>query len=133
MKKLIDINTGHEVEYEKGNYVMCTDITIDENYFEPALLLKDNSNQEFLFALDNKNLDIPRILTRQEAEAYKKRFGHQNWQAILNENVRIGFSEEMTLLSWGKPDRINRSSYGDQWVYGSQYLYFKGGKLQSFN
>ena len=47
--------------------------------------------------------------------------------------VVIGFTEEMVLLSWGVPKDINRASYGDQWVYDEQYLYFENGKLKSFN
>ena len=31
---------------------------------------------------------------------------------------------KLVILSWGKPDEINKSSYGDeQWVYGYQYVY----------
>ena len=72
-------------------------------------------------------------MTKKEAESYKSKFGEENWQAIINEKIKAGFTEEMARLSWGAPDKINRSSFGDQWVYGSQYLYFENGKLKSFN
>ena len=53
---------------------------------------------------------------------------------MLSGKVKIGWTKEMCIESWGKPDDINKStgSYGvhEQWVYGdSNYLYFENGKL----
>lgn len=132
-KKQLDTETGIEVEIIKGKYLKCLDVTIDQKYFEPALLLKNEKGQKFLFALHNRYLNIQRILTKQEAEKFRIKFGEKNWQAILNEKVLVGFSEEMALVSWGEPDKINKASYGDQWVYEGRYLYFKNGILKSFN
>ena len=73
------------------------------------------------------------VFTEKEAIIYKKKFGNTNWEKILNGKVVVGFTEEMVLLSWGEPEEINRASYGDQWVYDGQYLYFENGKLKSFN
>lgn len=53
------------------------------------------------------------------------------------EGVTLGMSEADVIASaWGKPKRINRSVYSfgihEQWVYdGSNYLYFKNGRLDS--
>jgi hypothetical protein len=45
-------------------------------------------------------------------------------------------TNEQVKLSWGEPDRINRSvgSWGvsEQWVYQDRYLYFKNGILTSY-
>lgn len=71
--------------------------------------------------------------TANQAKVYEKKFGQKNWKLILESNVVIGFTEEMVLLSWGAPNSINRASYGDQWVYSNQYLYFENGKLSNFN
>jgi hypothetical protein len=72
-------------------------------------------------------------MTKEEAEAYRKKFGDEDWKVILDEKVRVGMTEEMALLSWGPPENINRSSTGDQWVYKGQFLYFSGGKMTAFN
>ena len=132
-KKTIDIETGVEVEIVKGQYLKCIDVTIDQKYFELALLVQNDKGQKFLFALHTRYLNIQRILTKQEAEAYRLKFGEKNWNAILNEEILIGFTEEMTKVSWGEPDKINRSSNSDQWVYGERYLYFENGLFKSFN
>ena len=56
---------------------------------------------------------------------------------IKNKQVKIGMSEYQVIVSWGKPDDINRtttsSTSSEQWVYSSRYsskyLYFKNGEL----
>jgi hypothetical protein len=132
-KKTTDIDTGVEIEMVKGKYLKCIDVTIDQKYFETALLLRNDKGQKFLFPLYSRYLNIQRILTKQEAEKYRIKFGEKNWNAILNEEVIVGFTEEMTKVSWGKPDKINKSSNGDQWVYAKRYLYFENGLFKSFN
>jgi len=52
------------------------------------------------------------------------------------EGVLIGMSQDEVLKSsWGKPQKINRSTYKfgihEQWVYGGGYLYFENGVLTS--
>ena len=55
--------------------------------------------------------------------------------ARKREGVHVGMSQEEVLASsWGKPERVNRTTFAsgthEQWVYGSRsYLYFENGKL----
>jgi hypothetical protein len=60
---------------------------------------------------------------------------------ILAGNIRIGFTPEQVMLSWGKPDHINttRTLVGvhEQWVYGespfpNSYVYFENGLVKSW-
>jgi hypothetical protein len=57
-------------------------------------------------------------------------------QMLLEKRVQLGMSQHDVRLSWGEPQRINRSvgrwGVHDQWVYGQQYLYFENGKLRSW-
>lgn len=57
-------------------------------------------------------------------------------QAVEQQKIMIGMTQKQARLSWGEPDKINKSvgSWGvkEQWVYGYQYLYFSNGKLTSF-
>ena len=54
-----------------------------------------------------------------------------------SKGVHIGMTpEEVVASSWGKPEKINRTTYAnstkEQWVYGSgNYLYFDDGKLSA--
>ena len=72
-------------------------------------------------------------MRKQSATSAISNLVSKNWLKILESKVVVGFTEEMVLLSWGKPKKINKASYGDQWVYDGQYLYFENGKLKSFN
>jgi hypothetical protein len=58
-------------------------------------------------------------------------------QMINSKEIKLGMTKEQVLLSWGKPDRINRDvgrwGANEQWCYGSKtYLYFENGILTSF-
>lgn len=111
-------------------------------------LIIDNENNVLKFLLNNmfgiqtyvdysvfEYTDINKpILSVKEFNYYKNKFGVINWNLIFEEGeVKIGFTEEMCRLAWGEPNKINKTSYGNQWVYDDNYLYFKNGKLTSFN
>ena len=53
---------------------------------------------------------------------------------MMDGYVRIGWTKEMCIESWGEPNGINKTtnkySVSEQWVYeGGSYLYFEKGKL----
>ena len=56
--------------------------------------------------------------------------------AIKGQRVALGMTADQVILSWGKPEDVNRSvgSWGihEQWVYGEQYVYLENGKVTSF-
>ena len=131
----LDIKTGKPIVFELGETWKCVDVTIEEKYYTLSLILKDNDGQTLAINYEmaigpNKFYDV---FTEKEANKYKQKFGQTNWNKILQGKVVIGFTKEMVLLSWGKPEEINRSSYGEQWVYPGQYLYFENDKLKAFN
>ncbi len=37
--------------------------------------------------------------------------------AIVRNQISVGMTDTQVVQSWGKPNEINRSSHGDQWVY----------------
>ena len=70
-----------------------------------------------------------------------KKYGATNAKLIENGEVKIGFTKQMCIESWGEPDDINTTTtaYGihEQWVYYDDYywsfdmrcLYFDNGVL----
>lgn len=130
-----DFTNGKELTIIPGQKWTCTDVTIEEEYYKINLVFENDLGEkalpgyEYLFELGGKS----QVYTVQEAQKYKSKFGTSNWHTILSGEVKVGFTEEMAKLAWGEPEEINHASYGDQWVYDSQYLYFKNGKLTSFN
>lgn len=59
--------------------------------------------------------------------------------AVLNNKVLVGMPQELVILSWGKPHKINQdSNFPDQWIYrragfSAQMLYMQNGRVKSFN
>ena len=53
---------------------------------------------------------------------------------MMDGSVSIGWNKQMCIESWGKPDRINKTTskyyVSEQRLYASgNYLYFENGKL----
>jgi hypothetical protein len=57
-------------------------------------------------------------------------------EVVAEKRIRIGMTKEQVRVSWGKPERVNRTvtsrSNHEQWVYGGAYLYFDDDILTSF-
>ena len=130
-----DIQTGDSITNTSNQRWECTDLTIEEKYYTLSLVVKNSLSQSTTISYESVfgKFSKGKSYTEKEANEYEQKFGKTNWLKILDGKVVIGFTEEMVLLSWGKPEEINRASYGDQWVYDGQYLYFENGKLKSFN
>jgi hypothetical protein len=64
---------------------------------------------------------------------YKKKFGKEKANRILNKQVWKGMTDKMLAASWGKPDKIDKNveKWGvfTQWYYGDVTFFFKNGKL----
>jgi hypothetical protein len=74
--------------------------------------------------IDKADLDAKRAAEAADRAARKK------------QGVIIGMTQDEVLMSsWGKPRRVNRTTYSfgvhEQWVYDGGYLYFENGKLKT--
>lgn len=129
-----DINTGKEINATIGTKWKCTDVTLSNDTNDMIIVLRDNKKQEISFMPEYFSQEYG-IFSYAKAVKYRKRFGTQKWNTILNGKVSIGMTKEMCELSWGKPESINSTitSYGkrEQWVYDSNYLYFDNGILDA--
>lgn len=87
----------------------------------------------------------PEAKAHREAAAAEveriKRIKSNKWpatmeRAIIDRKVQIGMTAEQVTMSWGKPERNNRSvglwGVHEQWIYGDTYLYFQNGVLTSY-
>lgn len=135
LKSSTDIETGNPITNTSNQKWECVNLTIEEKYYNLALVIKNPLGEKTTISYKHVfgKYSKGRTYNLVDAEKYKNKFGEVNWLKILDGKVVIGFTKEMVLLSWGKPAKINRASYGDQWVYDGQYLYFENEKLRSFN
>lgn len=132
-----DLLTGKPIVFKVDDRWECVDVTIEEKYYSLSLVLKDKQGQtlavSYEIVIGDKRLY--NIFTDAQAKKYLAKFGSSNWSRILEGKVRVGMTKEMCELSWGKPEKINktttRASISEQWVYDDNYLYFNGNILEA--
>jgi len=127
---------GNIFELKLGDVWTIEDITVENQYYKLVYVIKNSRGNYKTIDVSILNDDNPsrNVHYIKDYNKYKLKFGAVNWNKIFEKGeVVIGFTEEMCLMAWGKPNSIRKASYGDQWIYDDQYLYFKNGKLTSFN
>lgn len=130
IKRLIDLK--EEFGDETGFLLFgCS----DEEVVRFRSLKKEFGEQYGLFLIKRSDDEVNRF------RRLKKKYGALNAAGMLENNYRIGWTEEMVIESLGYPDKVNRSvgSWGvhEQWIYrykysDDTYLYFENGILKSF-
>ena len=112
----------------------CIDLTIEEKECRLSLII-ENSNKTITTTVRHSVVvdGINLAFTPKESKKLITRFGLSNFKSILQEEVGIGMTKEMVVLSWGKPNDVNKtitkSNTSEQWIYEDNYLYFEGNKL----
>ena len=136
-----DINTGTPVTYSpEKNVYKCVDITVTEDcMLSPLIIIITNGEHTtyfdytVLWRINNgKRVDI---VEKEEWDKMEKVYGKGMMDCVVEGTIKVGMPLELVLLSWGTPNRINRSFVGDdQYVYGHQYVYIsKQGKVTAWN
>lgn len=135
LKDSKNINTGDSIAFNALDVWTCNEVTIDVSKHILSFKLMNTEGIETLVSAERctGKWSLGNVYTIEQANKYKESFGEENWNKILSGKVQIGFTSEMVKLSWGKPKKINKASYGNQWVYEGQYLYFENDVLKSFN
>lgn len=139
----IDIITGDSIKINDDSKIIWTasDLTIIENnrllQMRLAVVIKNGNSttyidaEEFAKAFDNKSRRF--IFEKTEWDTMVKKYGLSMMKLVLNEEIKVGMPEQLLINSWGRPEKINSSSYGNkQYVYGYSYVYVKDGKVVSW-
>ncbi|MHB9014272.1 MAG: hypothetical protein ACYC49_18835 [Ignavibacteriaceae bacterium] len=129
-----DINTGKIIDFSNGTHWKCVDITLEPEFYSLCVKLKNEKNEFILMPVTN--ISRPDwAISKEKADYLKQNYGDELWNIALDKKVKIGMTEELCEIAWGKPWKINRTnvsnSVHEQWVYGegSNYLYFEDGVL----
>lgn len=131
LKSKTDLATGKPITNTLGQKWKCLDLTIDEKYYKLSLLLENALGEkitvdtDYMFGLGHEGL----CYSAGEADGYRKSFGTENFDLILQKQVKIGFTKEMCRLAWGAPKDVNTTTTAgkqtEQWIYDENYLYFE--------
>lgn len=129
----IDINTGDSIKFNSyyGQW-KCTDLTIENKFCNLVLLFSDGVQTTY------KTVDYiseySKIFETSKWDYLINKYGVESMESVMRGAIKVGMSVDLLYLSWGKPDKINSSSYGEnQYVYKNQYVYVKNGIITAWN
>jgi len=135
--KSYDLYTGEPIKKSEKNYQKwtITGLTIESEYGSLVAVINNGEQNSYI------------ALRYLEPTSYKKKvyseidwmlychmYGVEMCEMAIKGSVVVGMPTKLVEFSWGKPNKINRSSNGpDQWCYTSQYLYIEDGIVKSWN
>lgn len=101
-KPMTDFRTGQPVaDFNAGDVWQCVDVVIEEAYFKLCLIL-ENDHCERILLKAKKIKDTDLVFEYEQAEIYRKKFGEDFWQCILNRRWKKGMTDEMLQLMKGR-------------------------------
>lgn len=114
------------------------DISVDDEGVLYVIVKNDEIKDKITLEDFRNNLEDPKysknVFSELEWNSLVKQYGLDMMKSVLMHHIKIGMPEKLVKYSWGKPERINTSSYGDdQWCYDGQYVYFKNHKVSAWN
>jgi hypothetical protein len=124
-----DIATGKLVSNPIGQVWKCIGLTIDEKYYNLCLIVENQLGEKTFVLYDFvfSKYQMGSVYTVSQVAHYRKLFGSDNFDLILQHTVKLGFTKEMCRLSWGEPKSVNEtitsSGNSEQWVYEKNYLF----------
>lgn len=128
---LTDYETGASVPLNPGTIWTFVDVVLDGKYYNDVLYIFKNDKGEKI------SCETYRIKfgfnEKMQGDKLRQKYGVALFNIALQGDIKVGMTKELVRAAWGEPEDINKSSSGEQWVYGNQYLYFTNGVITAFN
>ncbi len=128
-----DLKTGKPIKNTSVQKWKCFRMSIDPEKYQLSLVMQNSRGERILIPydlVDPLNKDERKAYTVEEADTYRKKFGKNNFDRVLENMVRTGMTKEMCRLSWGEPTQITKEANNTEiWDYPAGLLTFKGDKL----
>ena len=73
---------------------------------------------------------------KTEIDKLRRKYGSRLCDLAIDGKIKIGMPADLVIIAKGEPRIINKSSYGEQWVYGEygdNCIYLKNGKVTDWN
>lgn len=134
-KSANDYITGKTVDFSAGTEWTIKDVTIEEKYNSLAFIAVNEKGEQVI--IEERWINYPQWALFGKDYDYLKNNYPDYVDKVVRGKVVIGMPKNIVVMSWGEPDKINKSLYEggatEQWVYRSTYLYFEDGKLSGAN
>ncbi|MBO4816818.1 MAG: hypothetical protein J5498_00840 [Bacteroidales bacterium] len=130
-----DVNTGKIIDQKPEDVWTVKDVALDDKWFDLVFIVENQDGiQSTIPTYTTYQTSSLRTYWLDEYNAMAKLYGKDMMETVRGLKVRVGMPEELVLISWGEPDKINRDSTGSaQWVYKNQYVYIKDGVVTAWN
>ena len=133
LSHLRNFDTGDKIEKSRGSVWTFQEIIALEDRGEIGYLFQNSKGETVaLTKLDMDHFIFP----KSRMDQLIKKYGQAMCNTALAGEIKIGMPKELVKVAWGEPDKINNSSYDEQWVYGETHIscvYFKNGKVSGWN
>jgi hypothetical protein len=131
-----------EIQFTGKKFITAQKTTLYEVVYE----LNSETTEKILGWIDEKGGIRRAKKNKEEMRNVLQELSKTSWPLqiqndILGGYIRVGFTPEQVVLSWGKPDHINTTKtlvgVHEQWVYGenpfpNSYVYFENGLVNSW-
>lgn len=133
-----DLSTGEEIIVTDDTKTIWTaedfNVISNENGDQHFGMLLKQGNKRTFVAIDKFEEKIGRrIIEKKEWDKLVATNGLDMVKTAFHGGIEVGMSRELLILARGIPKRINKASYGDQYVYRSSYVYLENGKVTRWN
>lgn len=125
---LYDFDTGDKFDAHSSSWTFKEIIAMPNEKKLGYYLVNDNGRATAV-------TDMEDFIKKSDIDNYTRKYGKKMVNMALDGEIMIGMPDELVRIAKGNPDKINFSSYGEQWVYKNkhQYIYIKDGKVSSWN
>lgn len=126
--KLSDYETGKDVILNPGTIWTCKDIVLDSEYYKLIMLFVNEKGETI-----NDGVNGYLFFSYEEKKRLESKYGKDLVKTAIERKIKVGMTKELVRIAYGDPKQINTTSYNEQWVYSYGYVYFKNGKVTSWN
>jgi len=134
----LEDNKSELTGYLRATYVKGDDLKIlEQKLFEDSEQQYQDEKNKIALEKEKQEEQRQNKIYNNRLAQFTAKYGKTNGEKVAKGLIWIDMTDKMARDSWGPPKDINKSvgSWGvrEQWVYGDgQYLYFKNGKLTSW-
>lgn len=106
-----DFNTGENIKAGRGSVWVFQEIIVYEDLCSIGYMFYNEQGET---AVLTSNTIENSLVSPETIEQFMKKYGQGMVKTALDGKIKVGMHKELVVLAWGKPDRINTASYGEQ-------------------
>lgn len=119
-----DYVTGATVRLYPGTLWTVADVVVDRKYDYGLLFVFKNGRGERISC--EANCVRSDFIEKRQGDRLQGKYGATLFRAVLQRKIRQGMTRELVRAAWGEPEGVYPTDGGERWMYGNQFLHFRG-------